>query len=256
MNIKDKQQILLFLLKQFDQFATKYNIVYFAASGTCLGAVREKGFIQWDGDIDIILPLPMYEKAESLMMSNSFEYIKWVSYKTDSSAPNLMGRIYSKEASINNIEEYPYIDLFALVGMPDEVKDQTKLMKRSLRNYRIFWIKQRKYAKSLNRKKSRIGLVLKCMLLFYPKKQCIKKFEKEMSEFSYEESTCVAPLTGLYGQKEVLPKEWFQQKPLRIAFEDYSVPVLENCHEYLIHMYGEDYLVPKQFARYRQIKEK
>ena len=90
LSIKEKQRLLLELLKAFDKFAKENNITYFVCSGSCLGAVREGGFIPWDGDVDIVLPLTMYEKCEQLLMKSSIEGIRWISYKTDKKAPNLM----------------------------------------------------------------------------------------------------------------------------------------------------------------------
>ncbi len=128
---------------------------------------------------------------------------------------------------------------------------QEKFMKASLRNYRIFWIKKRSYIHSLNRKKSIIGLFLKLLLFWYPSRRCIRHFEKEMIQYPYEDATFIAPITGLYGQKEVLPKEWFEQAPLYLPFCDMMVPVLPNYDEYLRHMYGDNYMTPVQFNRYK-----
>lgn len=131
-NIQEKQSRLLELLKQFDEFTKLNNIKYFVAYGTCLGAIRENGFIPWDADIDVFMPLEMYKKCEGKLLNEKFKNIKWLSYKNDKEAPNLMGRIYENNACINNLEEYPYIDIFALVGMPKEKAIQEKVMKKAL----------------------------------------------------------------------------------------------------------------------------
>lgn len=251
--IKAKQSRLLEMLKQFDAFAKENDITYFVSAGTCLGAVREKGFIPWDADVDVLLPMNMYKKCESLLLNNSYNNrIKWLSYKNNNEAPNLMGRIYEVDAKIDNLEKYPYIDLFALAGMPNDEKKQEKLMKKSLFNYRVYWIKKRKYNFSLDRKKSRIGFVLQKLLFLYPSSMCIKEFEREMAAFDYEESDYVAPLTGLYGKKEVIPKKWFLDCPEYIPFCDMMVPVSKNVHDYLVHMYGENYMTPIQYDRYKE----
>lgn len=51
--VRDVQLVLLEMLKDIDVIARKYNIPYYLTGGSCLGAVRHKGFIPWDDDADI-----------------------------------------------------------------------------------------------------------------------------------------------------------------------------------------------------------
>ena len=59
------QKVLLETFKAFVQFCKENDIKYYAASGTMLGAVRHKGFIPWDDDIDVFLLPEDYEKLLS-----------------------------------------------------------------------------------------------------------------------------------------------------------------------------------------------
>jgi len=249
-DIKEKQNKLLALYKTFHSFAKENEVQFFAAAGTCLGAVREKGFIPWDGDLDILMPKPFYDFCEE-KLSGGYKDIKWISYKNEKEAPNLMGRIYPANAEMNNLEQYPYLDVFALAGMPDQEWKQRMIMYFSLQNYRIYWIKKRKYKHSLYRKKSKIGIVLQKLLFFFPSKLCIHIFEKQMSRYPYEESNFVASLTGLYKFKEVLPKEWVKKAPACFDFCDETIPVTAYWNDYLTRLYGDDYMIPKQYRRYK-----
>ena len=249
--MKEKQTELLGLMKKFDVFARENRIKYFAMSGTCLGAVRENGFIPWDGDIDIAIPVDDYKKCEELLKGDKSENFVWLSYKSDSKAPNLMGRIYEKNVRIENLEDYAYIDVFAVVGVPNGKLKQSIFMVISLYVYRIYWIKHRFYKNSLNRKKSKIGLLLQLLLFLFPSFICRIIFERQLTMFKYSKSDYVAGLTGLYGQKEVLPKKWFEEEQVYMDFCDMKLPVFKDWDSYLRHMYGDNYNVPIRYGRFK-----
>ena len=61
LDCKEIQSIGLEILCAFDAFAKKHNLTYYLSGGTLLGAVRHKGFIPWDDDIDLMMPRPDYQ---------------------------------------------------------------------------------------------------------------------------------------------------------------------------------------------------
>ena len=53
--MQENQRVIFNLLKEIDEICKKYNITYYAAGGTTIGAARHKGFIPWDDDADIYM---------------------------------------------------------------------------------------------------------------------------------------------------------------------------------------------------------
>lgn len=62
LSLKDRQDVSLMLLKKLHDFCVRNNILYSLAYGTLIGAVRHKGFIPWDDDIDVMMLRPDYER--------------------------------------------------------------------------------------------------------------------------------------------------------------------------------------------------
>ena len=68
-DIKDVQNCLFAILEAFADFCEEQNLTYFLAYGTLLGAVRHKGFIPWDDDVDVLVPREDYEKIHEFARS-------------------------------------------------------------------------------------------------------------------------------------------------------------------------------------------
>lgn len=61
LSISEVKTIQLEILQDIDNFCNKHNLNYALAYGSALGAVRHKGYIPWDDDIDLIMPRPDYD---------------------------------------------------------------------------------------------------------------------------------------------------------------------------------------------------
>ena len=62
LSLQEIQQVTLGILLEFDKLCRQYHLRYSLAYGTLIGAVRHKGFIPWDDDIDVVMPRGDYEK--------------------------------------------------------------------------------------------------------------------------------------------------------------------------------------------------
>ena len=124
--MKEIWAVELDLLAEFQRVCDKYNIHYFASGGTLLGAVRHKGFIPWDDDLDLLMPRHDYEQLIRLLeqgaLGDNYEF-NTPNPKTD--AKNTFLKIYRKHT--RNVDIYsdnsPFphgisIDVFALDAVP------------------------------------------------------------------------------------------------------------------------------------------
>lgn len=72
---QEMKQISIETLDFFSEFCKKHNLTYFLAYGTLIGAIRHKGFIPWDDDIDTWMLRPDYERL--LELSSELEDTKY-----------------------------------------------------------------------------------------------------------------------------------------------------------------------------------
>ena len=70
LTLAELQSISLSILCKIDSFCRNNNIRYSLTYGTLIGAVRHKGFIPWDDDVDIMMPRPDYERFLSEFKSD------------------------------------------------------------------------------------------------------------------------------------------------------------------------------------------
>lgn len=107
-NRKKLWMISLDMLLLFDRVCKKHGLQYFLGAGTLLGAVRHKGFVPWDDDVDVFMKRKDYEKF--LLLKDEFEYPYF--FQTPQTDP---GYFYSF-AKIRNSNTTSFIKEFAYQG--------------------------------------------------------------------------------------------------------------------------------------------
>ena len=126
--------IELDILKAFDIFCVNHGLHYYLAFGTLLGAVRHKGFIPWDDDIDVMMLRDDYMKLNELLKSESIrEDLVWRSIENGNSLVPF-GKINNVNTKVKtygeNTEQQLWVDVFPMDNYAKEIYDKTFFWKK------------------------------------------------------------------------------------------------------------------------------
>ena len=159
-DIEQIQEVLLELLDEVDRICKEHNIKYFLSGGTLLGAIRHKGFIPWDDDIDLWMTRKNYKKFRRVIKKNLSRKYFYEDYKTNIRVPLSILKIEKKGTKyVENIFKdlkignSIYIDIFPLDNVVKPFfRLQTGILikMQSIRNYRL--LKENKKNASLFKK--------------------------------------------------------------------------------------------------------
>lgn len=117
---------ILIVMDEVDRICVEYNLQYYLMCGSCLGAVRHKGFIPWDDDLDIAMPREDFDRFISLLDSNSNDikglnkriYLRWVTtekyYNQDFAKICLKGTVFKEDNGISSQTAGIFVDVFPL----------------------------------------------------------------------------------------------------------------------------------------------
>lgn len=252
------KNIQLNILCYIDDICQKNGIKYFLCGGTLIGAVRHKGYIPWDDDIDIILPRPDYMRLVELLY-NDMKYRSLSIYHNDDYCYSFAKVVDTSTVLKENNVPFDikdmgvYIDLFPLDGLP---KTKTGIYFY----YKLMMILRNLLYSSLYSSFQKPSKIIKYPFKYiYWKfsvskgwKYWINKVEKLTLKYNYQNSQMVGCQSSGYGPREVFSHNSFCQS-LRVPFENYSFNIPVGYDEYLTKLYGNYMIIPpksKQHTRH------
>lgn len=229
--------IELNMLKEFIAICNKHNLRYFVLGGTCLGAIRHKGFIPWDDDIDVGMPRKDYNEFLRVAQGELSNGLFLQNGKTDPNFPLNFTKIRNSnttfiESTMKNIDmnHGVYIDIFPLDGYKKSI---FRKIKRKICGGKIGMVYGDRPKQTIKRK------IKNLMINIFNKdyKTARDKLDAMYAKFDFDKSETVVNYCGAWGDKEIVPRSVFGSG-VEKDFEDLKVIAPENYDEYLTKMYG------------------
>ena len=242
-DINEVHRILLGIATTFHQICTKHDIPYCMLGGTMLGAVRHKGFIPWDDDMDFAVPREHYDKVTELLERELPQEYRCLTYKNCEQIKYPFIKIEDRRTCID--DKSLDCPLEEKIGLNIDVFPLDRCNKNSWRMKRVFFhialqtlffVESPTYSKLLT-------LIKKNCQRFAPKDKhfFIKKLEKTM--LNVGDDGDLGNLIGRWREKETFKKEIYQNLA-DYPFENIILRGPKDYDTYLTQMYGDYMQLP------------
>ena len=217
------------LLKELKRICEENQLRYYLTGGTLLGEVRHKGYIPWDDDIDVVMPMCDYKKFIKLVNEQQ-EYVVLSSYTHSESFHGFYARMVMPDTVIKTWD-YPYmaslgvnIDIFPLYGVPEDKAEAEKFAEKMEElnvDFREEFIKRPKLTEK-----------------YFDIQEEILKM---MDQYPFDSSTNIAYLLSRHKKKEIMPREIYRET-IMAEFEDDLFAIPGGYDDYLRRLFGDKYM--------------
>ena len=243
------------IFEYFKNFCKEHGLLCYFCGGCCIGALRNKGFIPWDDDIDVFMPREDYEKLPELWE----KYANKDRYSCNRTTKNkFMGNIMTTITDNRTTLIRPWqkgkdgvkgvmIDIIPLDGCaPDGLKRKLQMIWSMIFSLYCSRMVPTNHGKLM-------ALVCKMLLALVPSdglKYKIWKFaEKQMTKYKISESEYITELcSGPHYMKNKYPKHIFESAVYK-EFEGRAEPLPVGYDEYLKIAFGDYMKLPPKVKR-------
>ena len=244
---KEIQERLLDILLDVDAFCRKEEIRYSLAYGTLIGAVRHKGFIPWDDDIDLLMPRPDFERFVATYGKASGSKFACLYGTRNESADfvNFFAKVHDPSTvSKEGGKYYRFglnIDIFPVDGKPSDPKEQALWEKRLCKETHRMRIRYKP-----------LGSAPPLAVLaahFHSHEWWFEHCESLLKTYPFEGSEYCGAVSVVYnGTVEVFPRKMFENYT-ELPFEGHSFKAFVDWDAFLRQQFGDYMQLPPENKR-------
>ncbi|RFC55026.1 LicD family protein [Brumimicrobium aurantiacum] len=241
--LSETQNALLEMAKIIDQKCRENNITYWICTGTVLGAVRNKGFIEWDDDLDMCFPVGEYDKLINILreevVKENPHYILYNDHR-----PHAHYSEYLADTRIMSDHLYPIkIDLVKVKSIPNTPEAIQNDVDRV--NLYAYIFGKKKELKIEN--KSLVEEHLYKGSFWFKRERYLKNFIAYVNGLDQIDESHVYEniYNDIFFSREVNPYNYEDLFPLQeLEFEGVKFFAPKNTDKYLSNLYGKNYIIP------------
>lgn len=249
---QEYREVLLNILLEVDKFCRINNIEYFLTGGTLLGAVRHKGFIPWDDDIDICMKRKDYDRFCASFKSDNKQY-EIITIQNNKRYYIATAKVIDKRIKVHEqmhgvCEIGAYIDVFPMdylncsYEVAAEYLDKNNIYNKIAKISHFELNKRRPIYKNL------IIILSRILYPFSLRHDALKKDQNNKKLISNEPTSLMANLYGAWRKKEITKSEFFTDS-VEIQFEGNTLMAPVGYDGYLRGVYGNYMELPPKEKR-------
>ena len=256
LDLKEIQQIEVKLLLEFDSICRKEKFRYSLGGGTLLGAIRHKGFIPWDDDVDVMMPRPDYEAFIKYCEEQNVTF-KLITYENEKGYNGLFAKLSDLSTEIiDEVNTVDYtigvnIDVFPLDGLGRSEKEAIKLFRKTSFDREVLnataW---KKYFRSKTHGilLEPVRFIIFILSRFANPKKLLNRIDEQNLKQSFEESSFAGCVCGSYREREIMPTNTFTEYT-EVEFESIKLLAISNYDAYLTKHYNNYMQLPPEDKR-------
>ena len=245
--------IQLEILEYLHQFCMENNIKYSLSSGTLIGAVRHKGFIPWDDDIDLYMLRPEYMRLIQEFNQKSHQRYRIIAPELDKKDIFPYAKVIDSHTRVEEYADHNYngmgvwIDIFPVDSVPDDTKLRRKMFKQNERLDKMLILKNVRINKNRSALKNMILLLGKIALIFTPMATIVKKKLALVKAWNPSTKEICNVMAG-GGIRCCIPRETMEHY-IDIEFEGHTFQCMRDYDVYLRTCYGNYMQLPPKEKR-------